>query len=84
MGTELNAFTSFDSISGPQARPGPHRLETISNSFQDTYADGIRLIFNPEMIRLLQTYTGVSWNAQLELLEYKVSYEIRFYSSKPD
>lgn len=54
-----------------KARPGPHRLETISNSFQDTYADGIRLIFNPEMIRLLQTYTGVSWNAQLELLEYK-------------
>jgi hypothetical protein len=55
-----------------QTRAGPHRLETIANSFQDTYSDGIRLTFSPEMIRLLQTYTGVSWNAQLELLEYKV------------
>lgn len=56
-----------------KAKPGPHRLDAISIAFLDMYADGGKLMFTPEMIQLLQTYTGVSWNGQLELLEYRVS-----------
>jgi hypothetical protein len=56
-----------------QTKPGPHRLEEISNSFQDSRLDGTRLSFTEEMIKTLQTYTGVSYVAIHGLLEYKAS-----------